>query len=35
MFAEPPILAFKRNKSLTDIIGGNKVFDKKRINQVY
>ena len=29
-FAEPPILAFKRNKNLKDIIGGNKVFDNKK-----
>ena len=31
IFAEPPILAFKRNKNLKDIIGGNKVLDKKTI----
>ena len=30
VFAEPPIMAFKRNKSLRDIIGGNKAFDNKR-----
>ena len=30
-FAEPSILAFKRNKNLKDIIGGNKVFDNKKI----
>ena len=29
-FAEPPILAFKRNKNLKDIIGGNKAFDNKK-----
>ena len=33
-FAEPSILAFKRNKNLKDIIGGNKVFDNKRILNV-
>ena len=27
VFAEPPILAFKRSKNLRDIIGGNKLFD--------
>ena len=33
IFAEPPILAFKRNKNLRDIIGGNKVFyNKKKLN---
>ena len=31
IFAEPPILAFKRNKNLKDIIGGNKVFDNQKI----
>ena len=31
IFAEPPILAFKRNKNLRDIIGGNKLFDNKKI----
>ena len=31
IFAEPPILAFKRNKNLKDIIGGNKVFDNKKV----
>ena len=30
IFAEPPILAFKRNKNLRDTIGGNKVFDDKK-----
>ena len=30
IFAEPPILAFKRNKNLRDIIGGNKLFDNKK-----
>ena len=30
IFAEPPILAFKRNKNLKDIIGGNKAFDNKK-----
>ena len=34
IFAEPPILAFKRNKNLRDIIGGNKVFDNKKILNV-
>ena len=29
-FAEPPILAFKRNKNLRSIIRGNKVFDNKK-----
>ena len=29
IFAKSPILAFKRNKNLKDIIGGNKFFDKK------
>ena len=33
-FAEPSILAFKRNKNLKDIIGGNKVFDNKKILNV-
>ena len=28
--AEPPILAFKRNKNLKDIIGGNKVLDNEK-----
>ena len=31
IFAEQPLLALKRNKSLRDIIGGNKVFDLKKI----
>ena len=30
IFAEPPILAFKRNKNLRDMLGGNKVFDNKK-----
>ena len=30
IFAEPSILAFKRNKNARDIIGGNKVFDNKK-----
>ena len=30
-FAEPPILAFKRSKNCKDIIGGNKLFDNKKI----
>ena len=34
IFAEPPILAFKRNKNLRDIIGGNKVYDTKKILNV-
>ena len=34
IFAEPPILAFKRNKNLKDIIGGNKVFDNKKMLNV-
>ena len=34
IFAEPPILAFKRNKILRDIIGGNKVFDNRKILNV-
>ena len=34
IFAEPPILAFKRNKSLKDIIGGKKIFDNKKILNV-
>ena len=29
IFAESPVLIFKRIKSLRDIIGGNKVFDFK------
>ena len=29
-----PILAFKRNKNLKDTIGGNKVFDNKKILSV-
>ena len=31
IFAEPPILAFKTHKNLKDIIGGNEVFDNKKI----
>ena len=31
IFAEPPILTVKRHKILRGIIGGNKVFDNKRI----
>ena len=34
IFAEPPILAFKRNKNIRDIIGGNKLFDNKKILNV-
>ena len=34
VFTEPPILAFKRNKSLKDIIGGNKIFDNKNVSHV-
>ena len=34
IFAEPPILVFKRNKNLRDIIGGNKVFYNKKILNV-
>ena len=34
IFAEPPILAFNRNKNLRDIIGGNKLFDNKKILNV-
>ena len=34
IFAELLILAFKRNKNLRDIIGGNKVFDNKKILNV-
>ena len=34
IFAEPPILTFKRNKNLKDIIGGNKVFSNKKILNV-
>ena len=30
IFAELPILAFKRNKNHRDIIGGNKLFDNKK-----
>ena len=30
IFAETPILAFKRNKNLRNIIRGNKVFDNKK-----
>ena len=33
-FAEPLILAFKRNKKPRDIIGGNKVFDNKKVLSV-
>ena len=33
-FAESPILAFKRNKNHRDIIGGNKVFDNKKISNL-
>ena len=29
IFVEPPTLAFKRNKNLRDMIGGNKTFDNK------
>ena len=33
MLAEPPILAFKRNRNLRDIIGGSKVFvNRKNLN---
>ena len=31
IFTEPPILAFKRDKNLKDIIGDDKVFDNKKI----
>ena len=31
IFVEPQILAFKRNKNLRDMIGGNKVFNKKKL----
>ena len=31
IFTKPPTLAFKRNKNLRDMIGGNKVFDNKKI----
>ena len=34
IFAERSILAFRRNKSLRDIIGGGKVFDNKKISNV-
>ena len=34
IFTKPPIWAFKRNKNLKDIIGGNKVFDNKKILNV-
>ena len=34
IFAERPILAFRRNKRLRDIIGGSKVFDNKKISNV-
>ena len=34
IFAKPPIWAFKKNKCLRDIIGGNKVFDNKNILNV-
>ena len=34
IFAEPPILAFKRNKNLRDVIGGNKLFYNKKILNV-
>ena len=34
IFAEPPILAFRTNKNLRDIIEGNKVFDNKKILNV-
>ena len=34
IFAEPPILAFKRSKNLRDIIRGNKLFDNKKILNV-
>ena len=34
IFAEPPILAFKRNKNFRDIIRGNKLFDNKKILNV-
>ena len=34
VFTEPPILAFKRNKNLKDIIGGNKIFDNKNVSHV-
>ena len=31
LFADPPILALKKNKNLKGIIGGNKVSDNKKI----
>ena len=34
IFAEPPILTFKRNKNLRDTIGGNKVLDNKKVLNV-
>ena len=34
IFAEPLILAFRRNKNLSDIIGGNVVFDNKKVLNV-
>ena len=34
IFAESPILAFKRNKNFRDIIGGNKLFDHRKILNV-
>ena len=34
IFAEPPILAFKKKKNLKDIIGSNKVFDSKKFLNV-
>ena len=30
IFAETPILSFRRNKNLRDIIEGNKIFDRKK-----
>ena len=34
IFAETPILAFRRNKTLKDIIEGNKIFDRKNFFSV-
>ena len=34
IFAESPVLIFKRIKNLRDIIGGNKVFDNEKVLNV-
>ena len=31
IFKKPPVFAFKRNKNLLDFIGGNKVYNYKKL----